>query len=137
MNQVSDCSSQVEEGEERRGEGERSFSLAQENWARRFRWRNHVVTAVAARGFEVSCWRSVEGTCCLSCQRSHVKRGQLRITCLAVSHCHPQGHAGDSKPETRRWWRKAASPIFSVRIWVSRLPWGLGSVACSRRAATL
>ena len=97
MNQVNDCSSQVEEERgERRRVGERSCSLAQEKWARRFRWRNHVVTAVAARGFEVSCWRSVEGTCCLSCQRSCVKRGQLSITCLAVSHCHPQGHAGHS-----------------------------------------
>ena len=85
------------------------------------------MTAAAARGSEVSCWKSVEETCCLSCHRSCAKRGQLRITCLAVSHCQPHGHAGDSKPGTRRWCRKAASPIFPVRIWVSRLLW-LGEI---------
>ena len=56
------------------------------------------MTAAAAWALEVSRWKSVEETRCLSCQRSCVKRGQLRITCLAVSHCHPQGHAGESKP---------------------------------------
>ena len=95
------------------------------------------MTAAAARGLEVSRWKSVEETCCLSRQRCWVNRGQLRMICLAVSHCHPHEHAGDSKPGARRWCRKAAGPIFPVRIWVSRLLWGLGSSACSRRVAAL
>ena len=67
-------------------------------------------------GLEVSCWKSVEETCWLSgsCQRCCVKRGQLRIMCLAVSHGHRQGHT----PVTRsrglgRWCRKACQPDLS------------------------
>ena len=83
---------------------------------RRLRRRNHVVRAAAARGSEVSRWKSVEATAWRSCMRSLEKRGQLSMTCFAVSHCHPQGHAGDLKPGTRHLCRKSARPIFPVQI---------------------
>ena len=69
--------------------------------------------------------------------RSLVKCGQLRITCFAVSHCHPQLQAGDSKPGTRHLCRNAARPIWSVRIYVRRLLCAFGKPACRRSKSFL
>ena len=72
---------------------------------------------------------------CRNTRRSLVNRWHWRITCSAVSHCHPQGHAGESKPGTRQRWRKVARPILPVRICVRMLVCAFGKPACSRSAA--
>ena len=82
----------------------------------------------AVRGLEVSCWKSVVEVACRSCLCSLWHLGQSSTICLAVSCCHPQGQAGDTKPGTRRVCRKPAKPIFPVRIWVRRLLWGFGKM---------
>ena len=92
---------------------------------------------VAAWGSEVSLWKSVDEVFCHSCLHSCEKWGQSKMTCLAVSHCHSQGQAGDPKLGTWHWCRKAASPILPVRIWVSRLLCGFGRLVCSWRDAAL
>ena len=85
----------------------------------------------------MSCRKSVVAAACRSCLCSLWNLGQSSTICRAVSWCHPQRQAGDSKPGTRQACRKLARPIFPVRIWVSRLLRGFGRSACRRRVAFL
>ena len=96
------------------------------------------MTAVAVRGSEISLLKSVvEEMFCQNCHHFWAKCGQSRMTCLAVSHCHPQEQASESTPGTWCWNRKAARLILPVRICVSRLLWGLGRLVWSWKVAAL
>ena len=71
------------------------------------RQRNYTIRAAAAQGLSyvvISTRKSVVAAVPRSTWRSLVKRGQSKITCFAVSHCHPQLQAGDSRPGTRGLW---------------------------------
>ena len=96
------------------------------------RQRNHAVRVAAAQRLVVSIWKSVVVVVLHSTQCFLFKWGQLKITCLAVSYCHLQLQAGESKPGTRCLYKNAARPILPVQICVRRLLCAFGKPACRR-----